>query len=235
MPFPSELSYASFLNYSPRGTSDLSKASRAIRDAIKRDQNLRLNIEGKLTEVNGIKYIVSRLPAEIEKFPFLKDYLGPTISLIPVPRSAPLSEKDALWPTRRICEELVAVGLGSEVLPLLVRKMVVQKSATAEQGKRPGPEEHYESTGIDNEVPTLVERPFTMVDDFVTRGSSFVGMFRRLIEAYPNRNITCFSLMATESDGEISKLVAPTQGRITRYPSGKLWRDSGRTQQPNLL
>jgi hypothetical protein len=179
--------------------------------------------------------VVSSLKREIENFPFLLESLGPEFALVPIPRSAPLSNKDALWPSRRICEALVAVGLGAEVLPLLKRRDAVQKAATAPKGMRPGPEQHYESTVIDNEVPNLIERPLTLVDDIVTRGSSFVGMFRRLAEAFPNRKISCFALVQTVSEGEIATLKAPIRGTITRYPSGKLWRDSGVAQQQTLL
>ena len=235
MSLPSELSYASALKFSPRGNSQISKQSRAIRDAIKNDQNLRIRKGGELVEVRGIDLAVSLLPPEMSKFPFLVDYLGPNVALVPIPRSAPLSQKGALWPTHRICEELVKVGLGAEIAPLLVRKTAVQKSSTADPGMRPGPEQHYDSTGIDNNVPMLVERPLTMVDDFTTRGSSFVGMFRRLHEAFPNRIIRCFALMATESEGEIDRLMAPMQGTIRRYPSGKLWRSAGTSQQPSLF
>jgi hypothetical protein len=234
MPFPSELSYAAFLKYSPRGTSKASTNSKAIRDAIKNDSNLTFMRDGKLMQPRGIEYVVSGLKVEIKKYPFLSEYLGPTVALVPMPRSAPLT-KDALWPTRRICEALVAAGFGAEVAPLLVRKTAVQKSATADPGKRPGPQEHYDSTEIDNEVPTLENRPFTIVDDFVTRGSSFIGMFRRLKEAFPTRTIRCFAMMATESEGEIDKWVAPVQGKIYYYiKTGKFYRDRGTAQQQSL-
>jgi hypothetical protein len=100
---------------------------------------------------------------------------------------------------------------------------------------RPGPEQHFESTIIDNEVPNLIEKPFTLVDDIITRGSIFVGMYRRLAEAFPRRKISCFALIRTESDGEIEKFKDPVQGTITRYTSGKLWRTSGSGQQTNLF
>jgi hypothetical protein len=237
MLLPSKLSYAAFLKYSPRGTSKAATNSQAIRTAIKNDQTLQFLKDGKLVEYRGIEYVVTGLKSEIGKFPFLSQYLSPDVSLVPIPRSAPLTSKDALWPTRRICEALVAAGLGAEVSPLLIRTIAVQKSATAEKGQRPGPEKHYESTSIDNNVPTLVvERPLTMVDDFTTRGSSFVGMWQRLHEAFPNRTIKCFAMMATDSDEPMDKLVAPVEGTIFYYAkTGKLFRDRGTAEQGNLF
>jgi len=234
MPFPSKLSYAAFLKYSPRGVSNISKASRVFRDAIKNDTNIQFTKDGRSDSVRGIEFVASRLKSEREKFSFLRECLGPEVALVPIPRSAPLS-KGALWPSYRICEELVAAGLGAEVMPLLKRQTAVQKAATAPQGMRPGPEEHFESTVIDNEVPTLIKRPLTLVDDIVTRGASFVGMFRRLAEAFPNRKISCFALIQTVTDGEVDSIIDPIHGIITRYDSGKLWRDCDSGQQQTLL
>lgn len=234
MPFPSKLSYTAFLQYSPRGSSKTSRNSRAFRDAIKNDTYIPFLRDGKLQNARGIEWIVRNLSREIENFHFIRECLGPETALVPIPRSAPLSNKDALWPARRICEALVAAGLGAEVAPLLKRRTAVQKSATAPQGMRPDPEQHYESTVIDNEVPSLITRPLTLVDDIITRGSSFVGMFRRVAEAFPNRRISCFALMQTVSDGEVDKLMMPVQGTITRYPSGKLWCGSNSSQQSLL-
>jgi hypothetical protein len=235
MPFPSKLSYAAFLNYSPRGVSRVSQVSRVFRDAIKNDGYVSITKDGKTESVRGIAVVVARLREALGMHSFLRECLSPQGALVPIPRSAPLANKDALWPSRRICEDLVAAGLGAEVTPLLKRQTAVQKAATAPQGKRPGPEEHFESTIIDNEVPALIERPLTLVDDIVTRGASFVGMFRRLTEAFPNRKISCFALIQTVTEGEIDAIIAPIQGIITRYPSGKLWRDCDTGQQQTLL
>jgi len=235
MPFPSKLSYAAFWRYSPRGTAPVSRNSRGLRDAIKNDSFLQITREGKIKIVNAIDYSAAAVKAEVVNSRFLNDYLGPDAALVPIPRSAPLSDKYALWPSRRICEALVAEGFGAEVVPLLKRKTAVQKAATAPQGMRPDPEKHYESTIIDNEVPMLIQRPITLVDDIITRGASFIGMFRRVAEAFPGRKISCFALMRTQRDGDVTTLKAPVQGTITLYPSGKLWRDDGSPQQQTLF
>lgn len=236
MPFPSEISYTAYLRYSPRGISGISKTSRGFRDAIKNDTFVTLRLQsGKIESVRGIEYVVSALKREMEKFPFLHECLGPNFALVPIPRSAPLRNKDALWPSRRICEALVAEGLGAEVTPLLIRKTAVQKASTAEKGMRPTAQQHFDSTVIDNDVPALIEKPITLVDDIVTMGASFIGMFRRLSEAFPARKISCFALVRTESDGEVLTLNAPVQGTIRYYPSGKTWRDSGTAQQGQLF
>src|SRR5665213_425350 len=130
MQFPSEISYCSYLQYSPRGVSRLSKNSRAFRDVIKNDSLLQYMQEGKIASLR-ISDIALGLSRDMGRYQFLRDCFGPDVELVPVPRSAPLSNKDALWPPKRICEELVKVGLGSVVAPLIVRTTMVQKADTA--------------------------------------------------------------------------------------------------------
>ncbi|HEX3800707.1 MAG TPA: phosphoribosyltransferase [Verrucomicrobiae bacterium] len=216
-----------FAKYSPKGETHLSQVSRVIRSAVKNDTYISFTNAGKTESVNGIEFLAAKIVAAIQQYPFLKDCLNGDVVLVPIPRSAPLKTKDALWPPLRICQALLAAGLGSEISPLLIRSHAVQKSATAPKGMRATPEDHYDSTAIDNDVPALIEKPITLVDDVVTRGSSFVGMFRRLAEAFPNRTIRCFALIQTLSEGEVDKIILPVQGTITRYPSGRLWRDTG--------
>lgn len=236
MPFPYKLSYATFLEYSPRGSSKPSENSRHFTDAIKNDKYISLTQDGITKSYQCIEYMVARLKAEFDKHAFLRKYLGADRSLIPIPRSAPLRSKDALWPSRRICEALVNVGLGAEVAPLLKRITVVQKAAFAADGiKRPDHTQHYESTVIDDEIPSLIKRPMTLVDDVVTRGSSFIGMFRRVSEAFPSREISCFALVRTESTGEVFKIIAPIEGTITLHPSGKPHRDVSSGGQRSLF
>lgn len=210
-------------------------SSRVIMSAIKNDSNLDVTKKGKVFTVRGIEYAVDALARQIETLPFLRVCLNKNVALVPLPRSAPLSSPDALWPSKRICEALVAAGLGAEVAPFLKRIKAVQKAATASKGMRPSHEQHYESTAIDEEVPSLIKKPFTIVDDIVTRGSSFIGTFARLAAAFPGRQIYCFAMMRTESDGEVESFKGPTQGKIRLYPSGKTWRSVGSEREDSLL
>src|SRR4030095_9726409 len=131
MPFPSKISYVSFLQYSPRGSSQISRNSRAFRDAIKNDSYIHFQRDGKIESVRGIEWVVAGVRRELENLSFLRSCLGPAFTLVPIPPRAPLSDKTALWPARRICEALIEAGLGAEVAPLLKRKTAVQKAATA--------------------------------------------------------------------------------------------------------
>ncbi len=126
--FPSELRFVSFLQYSPKGTAKSSADSRELRDAVKNDGT-----------VNGhavLPLAAKRIAQKLDDFPFLADCFGSDVVLIPVPRNRPFKEKDALWPTLRICEQLVDQGLGQEVRSTLVRTEPVLKASTHPHERR---------------------------------------------------------------------------------------------------
>lgn len=114
--------------------------------------------------------------------------------------------------------------LGSEVVPLLERHKAVQKSATAPPGQRPDPIDHYNSTSIATGLRLIMASRITLADDFVTRGSHFLGMYPLVQAAYTDREIKCFALMRTNSfGGEVTKHVLPVSGTI-RNNNGTPWR-----------
>jgi orotate phosphoribosyltransferase-like protein len=54
-----------------------------------------------------------------------------------------------------------------------------------------------------------------LVDDVITRGSSFVGMIPHLQEAFPGFEINCFALVRTQSYDAVDNFVAAVEGVIT--------------------
>jgi hypothetical protein len=59
----------------------------------------------------------------------------------------------------------------------------------------------------------------TLVDDVITRGSTFMGMVPRLQAAYPEVTIVCFALVRTVSMGEVETDSGP-DGRDDHLPGG---------------
>ncbi len=215
MSFPSNLAFVSYLQYSPSGSGTRGEYSKIVRSAIKSDGFIWVRrADDSRHQTNAIDFYVKRLAKEIGKYPFLSNCFGPDVTLVPIPRSAPLS-KGALWPTHRICRALRDQGLAGDVVPLLERHTPVQKSAYAQPGQRPGPQEHFDSTRVTPGTAILSGRKITLVDDFITRGSTFVGMVPHVQTEFRNYTIRCFSLVRTQSYGPVESTFAPVEGVIS--------------------
>jgi predicted amidophosphoribosyltransferase len=212
--YPSSLRYVSALQYAPRGRSPTSQVSRTVTYKIKTD--------GFMGRTRVMAHAARRVAEQYRQVPFLQDAFGPEVTLVPVPRSTPL-RAGFLWPAEQICACLLAEGLGRDIEQCLVRTRPVPRSRIAATGQRPSPPEHCDSTDV--RVPG-VRQPLhriTLVDDVITRGSTFMGMVPRLQVAYPEATIVCFALVRTVGTGEVETILAPTEGTIT-YREGQLVR-----------
>jgi hypothetical protein len=225
MRLPSHIDFAAFLQYSPRGISEVERQSRVLRDAIKRDGHLSVKSPERSERVRGIELIVQWLKRAHSIDSMLQEVIGPDHVLVPVPRSAPLARPDALWPSLRICNALVSAGLGAAVVPLIVRHTAVQKSAFAAAGQRPSAMDHYNSSAIDENVLIPKTPKITLVDDFVTRGATFIGMYPHIRSVLPQARVSCFALVRTTSFDPVSKIVAPVRGVITANLFGNTRRE----------
>jgi hypothetical protein len=114
--FPSQLSFASFLCYAPKGHAPRSRQSKRFTLHIKSD-GFAFDTAGQ--PVNAIDHTVKRLAESVSDYPFLQRCFEPGTILVPVPRRSPLVP-GALWPTRRICQSMLRYGLGADILPSLV-------------------------------------------------------------------------------------------------------------------
>jgi hypothetical protein len=214
-PFPSEVAFGALLQYAVRGQSPLSRRSRDVRTAIKNN--------GVLGSVAVIGHAALRAKENLEAGGCLSRFLGPDVTLVPMPRSS-LIKEGSLWPARVICEALQARGIGNAVLPCLSRAEAIGKAALAAPGRRPDPPDHYRTIRVESVRPLDSPTALVLVDDIVTRGSSFVGVLPHLTATFPGAPIHCFALLRTISQGEIASILDPVAGRIT-YRQGHLHRD----------
>ena len=141
----------------------------------------------------------------------LDDFLNDSVTLVPVPRSAPLVD-GALWPSEVVAETLQAHGFGEAVLPCISRVTPVRKSAFQAPGNRPTIEEHYDSLEVQGGLFQPDE--ITLVDDVITKGSTQLACAMRLRDVFPNATIRAFAMVRTKGFGEIETIVSPYQGRI---------------------
>ena len=205
----SEFLYGTFANYSPRGTSEIAKRSRIVCGNIKAGK--RSQIETALPRLAD--------PAAAVLNPFLNS----NTTLVPVPRSAPLSE-GALWPAKVIAEVLAEGGYGREVLPLLERVIAVQKSSSSPAKERPLTHEHVESLRVRQDL--LEPTSITLVDDVLTMGRTTYACATLLQQSLPRAEIRIFAMIRTQGMIEdIDVIFDPSVGTIVGYPSGKTFRD----------
>lgn len=223
MPLPSNLRFVSLLQYSPNGTSDESLRSRVLTYALKRDGTAAFKIGSDLAQARVIERAAKAIATGLTEHKPLASCFGPEVTLIPIPRSAPLVP-GGLWPTKVIAEELVANGMGAEVLPCLLRTQAIQKSATAGAGQRATPEKHFDTVAVDQQMRLRKPSRITLVDDVITRGATFIGIIRHIETAFPHVPIDCFAVIRTMSGVEVTKIFDPIEGTIT-YAHGRLHRE----------
>lgn len=206
---PSTYEYGTFANYSPRGTSDLSKRSRGTCGAIK---------AGRVDIIaSAVPHL--RKPAAV----ILSPFLSPDAILVPAPRSAPLRD-GALWPSRVICDVLIEHGFGHEVRPLLGRVSALPKSSHSLAAERPFVHDHMDS--MDVEKPLFQPDAITIVDDVLTMGRTSLACAELIRSVCPNAEIRIFAMIRTQGFREdIEKIVDPSTGTIIGYASGKTHRE----------
>ncbi len=204
---PSELTFGSFLVYSPRGSGETSVRSRGVVHSIKTDG------AGPADE-RMIEYAVRRLVEALEgSAACLTPLFRLRPLLVPMPPSAPVLP-GGLWVPRRICEALVARGLGARAAPLLARRYAIPKSAYAARGERPTVRVHRDSLEVRG-ARALSAEPILLVDDVVTKGAAIMGAAEAISTAMPACEITAFALVRTMGlVADIENLVEPCVGTI---------------------
>lgn len=156
---------------------------------------------------------------QLEEF---DDFFNKEVSLIPVPRSH-RQIKDAMWPSKVICDVISKAGFAREVLPLLERIENVTTSSMSSPDSRPSVRQHMESLQLDSN--TFFPLKVTLVDDLITQGRTLVACAQKILEKYPETQVRCFAILKTRNMiPDIPELVAPTFNYIDYYQSGKTFR-----------
>jgi predicted amidophosphoribosyltransferase len=192
----------------------MSQASRTVTYKVKND--------GFIGSTRVIAHAARRVAEHLGAYLFLQACFGLDVTLVPIPRSSP-RRAGFLWPAERICACLLAEGLGRDILRCLARTQPVQQASSAAAGQRPNPPDHYASITVRAPQSRAYPSRITLVDDVITRGSSFVGIVPRIQEVYPDATVQCFALVRTISSGDVDVIFAPTAGIIT-YRNGLLMR-----------
>lgn len=147
-------------------------------------------------------------------------FLDPDTSLVPMPRSAPLTD-GALWPSMQISQRLQVNGLGKEILPILIRSKAVRKShAQANSKDRPSVEEHFNSFTVN--LPAHTPKKICIIDDVVTQGRTAIAAASRLQESFPDAEIRLFAMVHSKIYYDPPEIIKdPYVGNITYNRTSK--------------
>ena len=153
--------------------------------------------------------------ASLTKF---EPFLNPSAILVPVP-SSHIRGKGELWVPEQIAHELVRVGLGRRVAPLLVRTETIKKAAKSVPAERPRAYDHFRTMAIQRDLASVDNA--TLVDDVITSGGSMLGSANRIEAEYPGIQIRAFAVVRTQSYPEdFRRWKDPEVGTVTLQNSG---------------
>ncbi|MDE2348317.1 MAG: hypothetical protein KGL92_07435 [Gammaproteobacteria bacterium] len=198
------LPFAACFVYSPTGAGSASCRSRRLCAAIKANDS---------ASIGRAAALVGRLAA---RDPMLAAHFGARPVLVPVPPSAPGSQRSP-WAAARIAAALADAGLGADVRPLIARRLAVQKSATAAAGARPSVRQHYDSFGLIDACADACAAPPAMllIDDVITRGRTLFAAACFLRATFPDARIGAFALVRTMGFGAgVARILDPCVGEI---------------------
>lgn len=149
---------------------------------------------------------------------------GPNVTAVPIPRSSPRPPKmeGFQWTPLWICQALEAAGLVRDVKPLLYRIHRVTQAHRSSAGERPTVQEHVDSLWWDGDFGTDLGSSVLLVDDFVTRGSTFLAAREVISEVQPGLDVHAFAAVRTMSGEVVTEPVAPVVGSISIH-----WDDRG--------
>jgi len=207
----SSINYGSLLSYTPRGKTQKELDSKFFRSALK---------EGRYVcndTVSMPDWIAGLMKHNLKKLPFADFFQGKAV-LVPVPKSAPMKDKDnTLWVPKDVAQALVSQGLGKEVISCLVRTKPVKAAHLCMMGaERPKAMEHYNSVIVQGTLSKTEN--IVLIDDFVTRGATFLGCANRLIEVFPECRINAFAVMRTISySPDFKNVYSPCVGDINLH------------------
>ena len=206
----SELEYAAYYTYSPRGRSELSRKSRQLVGAI------------KSWDAGAARDLIARLAGD-PAGECVREFFPAGAILVPAPRSTPIVA-GGLWPALEICKVLVELGIGNGIARIVERVKPVTKSAFASPGNRPTIQAHYETLKAKTDL--LTTGPFVIVDDFVTKGATLMAAARRIHEKVPKALVRGFALVRTMGFvPDVEAIVGPVVGMITTDLADEPWRE----------
>ena len=202
----SELTFGSYLTYTPRGNN----TSRDIMLAIKSESSV-----GDPPQFIS-KFVTEKIANQLPNMPF-KGFFSPNTCLIPVPKTT-LMQPNTLWVSSKIAQEFSKRKLGV-YCECLKRISPLPKAAFAPQGMRPSAHDHFQS--LECQLPLNKPTEIVLIDDIITRGATLIGCANRIRASLPNASIKAFAVMRTVSNpNDFKQIIDPCVGTIKNYSHG---------------
>ena len=130
--------------------------------------------------------------------------------LVPVPGSCP-HQPGSMWAPELLANAMKKYNLGRSVAACLERTRPVRKSSQS-PGNRVLPTEHYDTMAVNSTIPSPTH--ILLVDDVITKGSTFLGSAWLLSEAYPDAKIKAFAAVRATNLKNYKKVLSPCTGTI---------------------
>jgi hypothetical protein len=159
----------------------------------------------KRGEQATLERVAQRIDENLDAFPGL---FGPDVGLVPMPRSSPIRQED-LWPSRLVCQALLARGLAGSIHECLLRTRGVAKAAVTPGPRRVRP--HLDSLHL--QLPIDLPPRLLIVDDVVTSGSTLYAA--AWLFGDPER-VRAFAVLRSIGGTEVESILDPCVGTI-RY------------------
>ena len=148
-----------------------------------------------------------------------KGVFGDDCTLVPVPPSSPAKTGDTLWPGLDIANELLEQGLARDVRKLLVRSRSVPRAHEQLAENRPKFDQLVDSLEWLGDLGEDLQR-IILVDDVVTRGTTFLSARAVIHKTHPWLGIVGFAAIRTMSFEVVTEPLAPATGSITLGQKG---------------
>jgi hypothetical protein len=195
------ISCTSWLVYATRTTDDNARRVKKIILDIKTDR-----IDAA-TGMPLVRIVIERSAARLTND--ARAVFGGHPMLVPVPGSS-LTKPHTVWPSQRVCEELVRQGLGQDILPVVSRTTAVPKSAGS--AIRPRLNQHIDSLTVQARLSPPSR--LLLVDDVVTSGTTMMACAIKLAQAFPGVPVSGFALARVQSAGNPTRVFEPLVQRI---------------------
>ncbi len=188
LPFLSSIVFGSYLVYPSSATGKEDQDAKSFILGVKQD---RVTARGRLIEI-----AVTELKRNLPRTPLGANLFDGSAMLVPMPNHG-LRTKNGVWAAASLADVMVAEGLAASVVPCIERVTPIRKAAYCPPEMRPSPREHYDTMAVQSQGLLRDVLRIVMVDDLVTRGSTFSGAAVRLREAFPQASIRAFGLART--------------------------------------